>query len=203
VTDKPSNRYFVERVGGVVVGRDDFIARSKARMGWVLNIAMPCTPMMFMGTECHHHGYWNSVLDAHGEHRFDFNLAADSIGQPMRALVSDANRLRQSHPSIRSDNLQITHRDAANRVLGFKRWNDLGDVLLVVINMSDNQFDQANYGVSLAGDGGDWEEIFNSQAPQYGGFNDSGNFLANLGVGGDGLIRIRLPKWSTLIFRKK
>jgi hypothetical protein len=58
--------------------------------------------------------------------------------------------------------------------------------------------------VSLAGDNeGSWEEIFNSQASQYGGFNDSGNFLANLRVGADGQIRIRLPKWSTLIFRKR
>jgi 1,4-alpha-glucan branching enzyme len=192
----------VERVGGVIVGRDNFIARSKARMGWVLNIAMPCTPMMFMGTECHHHGYWNSDLDAYGEHRFDYSLVADATGQPMNDLVRDANSLRNAHPALRSDNLLITHRDFQNRVLGFKRWNDEGDVLLAVLNMSDNQWDDPVYSVSLAGDGGSWEEVFNSQAPQYGGWNDSGNYLADLD-GGSGSITIRLPKWSVLIFRKR
>src|SRR5207248_1065363 len=116
--DHPFDRYFVERVGGVIVGRDNFIARSKARMGWALNIAMPCTPMLFMGTECHHHGYWNPDLDAFGEHRFDFALLDDATGQPMVKLVTDANRLHQEHPALRSDTLLFTHRDRQNRVIG-------------------------------------------------------------------------------------
>jgi 1,4-alpha-glucan branching enzyme len=200
--DHAFDRYFVERVGGVITGRDNFIARSKARMGWLLNLAMPCTPMMFMGTECHHYGYWNPDQDAYGEHRFNFALLTDSTGQPMTRLVTDANQLRRDHPALRSDNLLFTHRDFQNRVLAFKRWNDQGDVLLAVLNMSDNQWDDPIYAVSLAGDGGRWEEVFNSQAPQYGGWNDSGNFLADLD-GGSSWIKIRLPKWSVLIFRKR
>lgn len=202
-SDKPFNRYFVEREGGVLTGRDNWIARAKARMGWALNVAMPCTPMLFMGTECHHHGYWNPGLDAFDEHRFDFRLASDSVGLPMTQLVRDANQVRWNNPALRTDNFIFTHIDSQNRVLGFKRWNDRGNVVLTVLNLSDNQFDSATYGVSLGGDGGNWEEIFNSQAPQYGGFADSGNFLADLAVGADGRIRIRLPKWSVLMFRKR
>jgi 1,4-alpha-glucan branching enzyme len=202
-TDKPFNRYFVERAGGALVGRSDWTARAKARMGWALNVAMPCTPMLFMGTECHHYGYWNPNLDAFGEHRFNFALISDAIGPPMMQLVRDANQVRWNNPALRSDNLLFTHFDAQNQVLGFKRWNDQGNVVLAVLNMSDTQFDNATYGVSLGGDGGSWEEIFNSQAPQYGGFADSGNFLADLPVGADGQIRIRLPKWSVLLFRKR
>jgi 1,4-alpha-glucan branching enzyme len=202
-TDKPLNRYFVERVGGVFVGRNDFIAQSKARMGWALNIAMPCTPMLFMGTECHHFGYWDPKFDSYGEHRFNFALVSDLVGQPMNDMVRDANQLRSDHPALRGDLLSVTHRDPQNRVLGFKRWNDDGDVLLIVLNMSVNQWDDPVYGVSLGGEGGRWEEVFNSQAPQYGGWNNSGNFLADLQVGGDGQIRIRLPKWSVLVFRKR
>jgi 1,4-alpha-glucan branching enzyme len=202
-TDKPLNRYFVERAGGVMVGRNDFNARSKARMGWALNVVMPCTPMLFMGTECHHWGYWNPDLDDYGEHRFNFGLVFDAIGGPMNAMVGDANQLRWNHPALRTDSLLVTHRDAQNRVLGFKRWNDTGDVVLVVLNMSDNQWDDPIYGVSLAGDGGRWREIFNSQAPQYGGWDNSGNFGVDLPVGGDGQIRLRLPKWSVLVLQKQ
>jgi 1,4-alpha-glucan branching enzyme len=202
-TDKPNNRYFVERVGGVIVGRDDWVARAKARMAWALNVTLACTPMLFMGSECMHHGYWNPAEDAYGEHRFDFALTGDTIGSVTRTLVGDANQLRWNHPALRTDNLLVTHRDRDNRVLGFTRFDDGGDVLLVVLNMSDNEFHDANYSVDLGGDGGAWEEVFNSQAPQYGGYIDSGNYLADLTVGDDGRIRIRLPKWSVLVFRKR
>ncbi|MFB8829415.1 hypothetical protein ACE0DR_08585 [Azotobacter sp. CWF10] len=44
-----SHRYFIDQLGG----REDRLARAKCRLGWALNIAMPGTPMLFMGTECH------------------------------------------------------------------------------------------------------------------------------------------------------
>jgi 1,4-alpha-glucan branching enzyme len=201
-TDKPNNRYFVERVGGVITGRLDWTARAKARMGWSLNATMPSTPMMFMGTECHHYGYWTPALDHYGEHRFNWDLTRDTIGSEMRNLVRDINALRASHTALRGDTLAFPHLDAQSRVLAFKRWNYGGDLLLIVLNMSDNQWDHAEYGVNMGGEQGTWEEIFNSQSPQYGGWNDSGNYLAYPSVRSDGTIRIRLPKWSVLVLRK-
>jgi hypothetical protein len=71
-----------------------------------------------------------------------------------------------------------------------------------VVNLSDNQWDQPTYGVNIGGNGDHWQEILNSQSPQYGGWNNSGNYLADLVVQGDGPFYIRLPKWSVLMFRK-
>lgn len=48
------HRYLVERFGG----RDNGFARAKARLSWALNVALPGTPMMFMGTEGDLDGYW-------------------------------------------------------------------------------------------------------------------------------------------------
>lgn len=207
--DKPGggglreNRYFVERIGGAVTGRDNWYARAQARVGWALNVAMPCTPMLFMGGECHHDGYWNPADDAYGDHRFDWSIAGDPLGQPMRDLVRDVNAVRWNNPALRTDNGPLfTHLDLQNGVLAFKRWNDEGNVVLVVINLSDNQWDDPIYGVNVGGTGDRWTEIFNSQAPQYGGWSDSGNYLADLRVDGVGRISIRLPKWSVLIFRE-
>jgi hypothetical protein len=76
-------------------------------------------------------------------------------------------------------------------------------VLLVVVNLSDNQWDNATYGVRFGGTADRWTEIFNSQSPQYGGWSDSGNYLADLFVGGDGRFSIRLPKWSVLICQRQ
>ena len=121
----------------------------------------------------------------------------------MQALVTDINGLRWANPALRANGRPLfTHVDADNGVLAFKRFNDSGNVELVVVNLGQRQFDQASYGVGLAGDGGTWEELFNSQSPQYGGWADSGNFLAFPATSPDGNLYIRLPKLSVLIFRK-
>lgn len=202
--DLRENRYFVELIGGPIIGRQNWYALAQARMGWALNAAIPGTPMLFMGTECHHYGYWNPASDPFGDHRFDWSIAGDPTGQPMRHLVADANNVRWNNPALRGDaGPATTHYDSRNNVLGFLRWNDQGNVILTVVNLSDNQFDQPNYGVNIGGAGDHWEEVFNSQAPQYGGWNDSGNFLFDLKVQNDGRFYIRLPKWSVLMFRKR
>ena len=109
-----------------------------------------------------------------------------------------------NNPALRTDyGPTVPHYDPNNNILGFLRWDDFGNVILTVVNLSDNQWDQPIYGVNIGGTGDSWEEIFNSQSPQYGGWNDSGNYLANLVVQSDGRFYIRLPKWSVLIFRKQ
>jgi 1,4-alpha-glucan branching enzyme len=207
--DKPAsdlreNRYFVERIGGPITGRQNWYALAQSRMGWALNITTPGTPLLFMGTEIQHYGYWNSANDPFGDHRFDWAIAGDSTGWAMRNLVADANNLRWNNPALRSDSgPTVPHQDNANNVLGFLRWNDQGNVILTVVNLSDNQWDQPNYGINIGGPGDSWEEIFNSQSPQYGGWADSGNYMANPVVQSDNRLYVRLPKWSILVFRKR
>ncbi len=113
------------------------------------------------------------------------------------------NAVRWANPALRCDNgPDFPHVDLRNGVLGFRRWDNGGNVVLVVLNLSDNQWDDPVYGVNIGYPGDHWVEIFNSQAPQYGGWVDSGNYLADLRVDHAGKIAIRLPKWSVLMFRK-
>ena len=192
------NRYFVEFFGG----RDNWNARAKARLGWALNVAMPGTPMLFMGSECHLWGYWQPDLDANGDHRFNWAIAGDAVGMGMRRLVTDVNNTRWSHPALRSDTLQITHEDQDNQVLAFKRWDGVGDIVLTIVNLGTGQWQSHDYGVSAGGETGQWEEIFNSQSPQYGGWDGAGNYGDALWVQADGKLYVNLPKWSVLLFRK-
>jgi 1,4-alpha-glucan branching enzyme len=151
----------------------------------------------------HHYGYWCPDTDLYGDHRFDWALTTDAIGKEMQSLVRDANNLRWQHPALRSNGRPLfPHVDAGSGVVAFKRWNNDGDVVLSVVNIGENQFNDATYGVSLGGDGGTWEEVFNSQSPQYGGWQDSGNFMAFPSVRDDGKVYIRLPKLAVLVFRK-
>jgi 1,4-alpha-glucan branching enzyme len=191
-------RYFVERFGG----RDNGWARAKARLGWSLNVVLPGTPMMFMGSEGHMWGYWSLKLDDNGEHRFNWGIVGDSVGAPMQQMVRDINNIRWANPALRSEYLAPVHDDDPGQVVAFKRWNLNGNVILAVINLGDQQWSNTDYGVNMGGDSGTWREIFNSQAPGYGGINTTGNYQADRNVAPDGKLYINLPAWSLLLFAR-
>lgn len=198
--DWEQHRYFVDFFGG----RDNWHARSKARLGWALNVAIPGTPMMFMGTECHHRGYWHDAVDQNGDHRFNWSIAGDSIGMPMRRMVTNVNWVRWNNPALRSETFQITHEDYSNHVLAFKRWApNSNNVILVIVNISDNNFGNFGYGVNTGGQMGQWTQIFCSQDAAYGGWNGAGNAYHDPWTQNDGKIYINLPKWSVIMMRLK
>jgi 1,4-alpha-glucan branching enzyme len=193
-----SKRYLAERFGG----RTNGWAVAKARLAWALNVTLPGTPMLFMGTDGHLNGFWNpELVDSAGDHRIDWNKMGDSTGAPMQRLVRDINNLRWQHSALRSPAGNVTHVDYSGQVVGFKRYTQDGDNLLIVVNVSDNQWAFHDYGINMAGESGSWAEIFNSQSPDYGGINTTGNYAQQLTVSNDKLF-INLPRWSLLVFRK-
>jgi 1,4-alpha-glucan branching enzyme len=192
-----SGCYFTQRFGGRLNG----YARAKSRLAWALNATLPGTPMLFMGTEGHIDGFWNPWVGPGVDNRLDWLRIGDSIGAAMQRMVADANKLRWNHPALRSPGGLITHTDYANNVVAFKRWSNGGDVLLIVVNAGDGQWDNGQYGVNLAGDLGSWREIFNSQAPLYGGINTVGNFGSVLNSINSQL-SINLASWSVHVFVK-
>ena len=91
-----SHRYLVDKLGG----RENWWARAKCRLAWALNVAMPGTPMLFMGSECRmaspyvSWGYWDDGPDGNGDHRFNWDAAGDPTGMEMRRLVAACNAVR-------------------------------------------------------------------------------------------------------------
>jgi 1,4-alpha-glucan branching enzyme len=187
--------YFTQRFGG----RGNGWARAKARLAWALNATLAGTPMLFMGSEGHFDGFWDPEVGAGYDHRFDWALVGDALGAPMQQMVRDINQLRWMHPALRSSAGFVVHSDQQNGVAAFKRYNHDGDVLLVVVNAGNGQWDGNQYAVNLAGDAGTWMEIFNSQAPEYGGIATVGNFGMNLQAS-NGQLDINLPSWGVLVF---
>ena len=188
------NMYLTQRFGG----RGNGWARAKARLAWALNATLAGTPMLFMGTEGHLDGAWNPSVGS-GDHRIDWSQMGDPTGGPMQQMVRDVNGLRWAHAGLRSAAGSIVHVDGENGVVAFKRWNQEGDVLLVVVNAGDGQWASHNYGVSMNGESGTWREIFNSQAQDYGGIDTVGNYGFDLNVS-DGRMSMSLPSWGVLIF---
>lgn len=200
--DKPGDwerhRYFVEFYGG----RDNWHARAKARLGWVLNVVDMGTPMMFMGLECHHPGYWHDDTDRNGDHRFDWAIAGDPIGMEMRRLVAAANAMRWSNPCLRSEALDIVQSDYENQVLAIKRYvAGANNCLLIIANMGERTFGSSSYGVSTGGQLGQWSQILCSQDAQFGGWDGAGNAFYEPWTQDDGNIYINLPQWSIVVMR--
>ncbi|MDX1929784.1 MAG: alpha-amylase family glycosyl hydrolase [Pirellulaceae bacterium] len=198
-----SHRYLIDQLGG----RSNGFARAKCRLAWALNVAMPGTPMMFMGSECHMAsphvawGYWHDGSDANGDHRFDWSIAGDPIGMEMRRLVAAANKVRWDNPSLRSNSLEIVHEDAKNQVLAFVRSHD-NNTVLTVINLSDHNFGFHGYGVSTGHRTGQWTQILCTQDAAFGGWDGAGNAFHEPFTESDGKVYINLPKWSVVMLRR-
>jgi 1,4-alpha-glucan branching enzyme len=197
------HRYLVDQLGG----RDNWWARAKCRLAWALNVAMPGTPMLFMGSECHmgspfvSWGYWHDGTDRNGDHRFNWSAVADPLGLEMRRLVAAANAIRWENPALRADSLSIPHEDPADQVLGFVR--EGGDnVVLVVVNLSDRNFVDHEYGVATGGRFGQWTQILCTQDSAFGGWDGAGNAFYDPWTQPDGRIYVNLPQWSVVAFRR-
>ncbi len=195
--DNDKHRYFTEFFGG----RDDAQARAKARMGWALNASMMGTPMLFMGSECHMYGYWNDDTDGMGDHRFDWAVAGDPVGMPMRRMIAAANSMRLAEPALRSEEIYFGfHEDHENKVFAFKRCHGDEDVILVILNMSGADLAADSYGISTGEHEGKWERIFSSQNLEYGGHDDSVNSFY-VSDPDDRKLHIDLPAWSVFMMR--
>jgi 1,4-alpha-glucan branching enzyme len=196
------HRYFIDQLGG----REDWTARAKCRLAWALNVAMPGTPMMFMGSECHMAsphvawGYWHDGSDERGDHRFDWSIAGDPAGIEMRRLVAACNAARWQNPALRSESLGITHEDPTNQVLGFVRQLD-ANLVLTIVNLGDRNFTGHAYGVRTSGHMGQWTQILCTQDAEFGGWDGAGNAFHDPWTQGDGHVYINLPKWSVVMFR--
>ncbi len=130
--------YLTQRFGGRLNG----YALAKIRLAWALNATLAGTPMLFMGTEGHIDGFWNPWVGPGIDNRLDWLRIGDNLGAPMQRMVTDVNNLRWNHPALRSSAGQITHTDPINNVVAFKRWNNAGDVILVVVNAGNGQWDK-------------------------------------------------------------
>ncbi len=198
------HRYLIDQLGG----RENWWARAKCRLAWALNVAMPGTPMLFMGSECHMAsphiawGYWHDGWDGQGDHRFNWQIAGDPLGIEMRRLVAACNAVRWENPALRADSLSIPHEDHQNQVLGFTR-QFYDNVVLTVVNLSDQNFGNYTYGVRTGGYSGQWTQILCTQDSAYGGWDGAGNAFHEPWTQPDGQVYINLPKWSVVMLRRK
>ncbi len=195
-------------------GSANTYAQMKMRLAWALNICSLGTPMLFMGTETmtdiswhNYHGY-----NGNNEHTsgpgLDWSPEAHSISGQFQQMIKDINGLRSRHDALQSDNVncQLVHYDQTNGIAAYKRWDQLGSVLLVIVNISDNQWQSREYQVRTNTPHSLWHEVFNSQYVGYGGWDGSGNSDPSFRPSADGaglLQGINIPKWGLMILKQE
>jgi 1,4-alpha-glucan branching enzyme len=96
--------------------------------------------------------------------------------------------------------MEITHEDYSNNIIAFRRWNNEGDIILIVVNAGDNSFTDHAYGLSTR-QIGQWQQILCSQDREFGGWQGAGNAYYDPYNQDDKRIYINIPKWSVLIFK--
>jgi hypothetical protein len=117
----------------------------------------------------------------------------------------DMTWLRRRSPAWRGDAPQnIFHVNESDNVVAWHRWTQAGDDLVIVASFNNDDFDSYCLGVPQ---GGEWLELFNSDAAVYGGRNrgNGGRVLAN-GPGRDGLPAsacLTLPRMGVLVLGRK
>ena len=87
----------------------------------------------------------------------DWSLLKNPPNQDLLNYTKALVRLRHEHAALRADAFQAVLQDKQRLLFGFKRWNDAGNVVLVVANLKDQ--DAGEFTVENAGlEDGKWRD---------------------------------------------
>ncbi|MQX37560.1 alpha-amylase family glycosyl hydrolase [Roseospira navarrensis] len=149
-----------------LVGETRRWAEARCRVVAALSLLSPGTPMFFMGGEvgAAQPYRYNDFL----WHREDLEGLRAGDGARLFAFYQAAIGLRRGSAALRSRAIDIVHVHDANRVIAVRRW-DAGEQCLVLASLNARPF-EAGYTVHSEGlPDGDWHEVLNSDALQFGG----------------------------------
>jgi 1,4-alpha-glucan branching enzyme len=195
-----SARTLVAAIGGAaLIGATRDFAEARVRLCFGLTLFSAGTPMFFMGEEIGAQKRYR--FDDFADHREDIVRDRYGSGAKLFRFYSEAIALQQRRPAARSQDIDILHVNEAGRVIAFVRRSGV-DALLIVANFCNAPYAD---GYVIDSDdmrlpSGQWREIFNSDAAEYGGWG-VGNYAADVPVTA-GHFRARLPACGLLVFWK-
>ena len=158
-------------------------AEARCRVAYGLTLFSAATPMLLFGEEvgAERRFKYDAVLS----NREDLRALRASTGARLFAFYSGAHRTRLAQRALRSRNIEVVHSHNDNRVIAFRRWEGIEQVL-VVASLNNAAFPNGYRIQHPSMSGGGWQEIFNSDAAAYGGAN-VGNLGATLQADGSGI----------------
>jgi 1,4-alpha-glucan branching enzyme len=181
-----------------ITGETRTYAENRSRVIASLSILSAGTPLFFMGEEIA--AIKPYTYDDFINNREDLLGDRNGIGAHMFKYYQDILAANAQYPSIRSKNIDILWADNTSRVLAFKRWNGVEQVLIIAsLNNSPFSSYTINSDAYRLPDGG-WKESLNSDAAVYGG-SDIGNYGAVI-PSVNGSITMVIPANGVLVLVK-
>lgn len=208
--DEAGNSYYMENgqrqysartimvaVNNVLNDETRAYAEARVHVAAAMALLSPGIPMFFMGEE----------VGASLPYRFaDFETAREDYlalrqgtGARLFRFYADLIGLRLARPALRSRNASVVYVHDANRVLAFRRYEG-GEDLLVVASLSNTAFSDGYVLRSAGLSDGRWREIFNSDAPAYGG-GGLGNAGTLDALGG--ALTVRMPANAVVVLQRQ
>jgi 1,4-alpha-glucan branching enzyme len=186
--------------GAPLFGATRVAAESRCRLCFGLSLLSAATPMFLMGEEIgaqHPYKYDNFVTN-----REDILGDRNGNGKLLFRFYQDLIALSRKLPAVRTHNIDVLHQSNANRVIAFKRWIGI-EQLIVMASFNNTPFSNGyiiqkdSVGIPDAS----WTEVFNSDAEIYGGQN-TGNFGAAISSH-NGTFSANIPATGFVVFAKQ
>jgi 1,4-alpha-glucan branching enzyme len=138
---------------GWLAGVFDDTAFRRAKLGATLLLTSPGIPMLWMGEE-----FGQANEKSIDPRPMQWNLLQSERNQGLLQHYKHLIQLRKSLPALSSDTYEAVLNDPGRGLIGYKRWNAEGNVVVVVANLTNNfggDFEITNAGL---GDG-PWHEL--------------------------------------------
>ena len=149
-----------------LIGENRRYAEARVHFAAGITLLAPNIPLFFMGEEVGASRPYRYADFANA--REDFYALRQGAGANLFRFYQDLLRLRLSCPALRSRNIDILHTHDANRILAFRRWQR-AEELLVVGSLNNRPFTGGYHIQDSRIADGQWREILNSDATNYGG----------------------------------
>jgi hypothetical protein len=174
---------------------DDQWAQGRTKLAQGVVMLAPGIPAMLMGTE------WLEDTDFGTDLANRIDWSKKITYAPIFHYYQDLIGIRRGNGAFFANaGHNVHHLNESGNVIGWHRWDGSGEDFVVVANFSNN--DYSNYRVGLP-EAGEWSEILNSQAGEYGGSGGTnpGTLTAEI-VAKDGFdqsVTIQLPKMALVV----
>ncbi len=122
------------------------------KLGAALLLTSPGKPMLWMGEE-----FAESAPKTIDYQPLDWALLANETNNDLRNRYRGLIHLRRHTPAFHGDSIELIMRDDERGIFAFKRWNDQGNVAVIVVNLHDKF--AGEFVISNAGlEDGHWHE---------------------------------------------
>ncbi len=138
---------------GAAANTFDDAAFNRAKLGAALLLTAPGIPMLWMGEE-----FGQPTPKTLDPQPLQWGLLNNDRNKGLFQFYAHLIKLRKENPALYSDNFEPILDLPGRGIIGFKRWNNEGDVVVVIANLTPTF--AGDYEVSNAGlEDGIWHEI--------------------------------------------